>query len=151
MNYLRMEDFNMGKLVCFDIGCTNVKYGLLNKRGEILDKNLFKTDIYSEKYILDKMCEVIERYKSDYEICGISIGCPGFINKETGEIINGTLIKGFIGFNIRQYFEKKYNLRVAVENDANCATIAEHMMGNGVGSKIWFVLLLVPALEVELL
>ena len=124
----------MEKVVCFDIGGTNVKYGLLDKNGNILEKSFFKTNIKSGKEILDNMSKIIEEYK-DNDIVGISISSPGFINKNSGEIMDGTIIEGFIGLNIKKYFEDKFNLKVAVENDANCVAIAEHIMGNGVGSE----------------
>lgn len=122
----------MEKVICFDIGGTNVKYGILDKNGSILEKSLFKTNTKNGQEILDNMSKIIEEYK-DSDVVGISISSPGFINKTLGEITSGTIIEGFIGLNIKKYFEDKFNLKVAVENDANCAVIAEHTMGNGVG------------------
>lgn len=125
----------MKTVACFDIGGTNVKYGLLDLDGNILDKNLFKTNIDDGKKILDSMCDVIDKYKLSHNLVGISISSPGFVNTESGEIVDGTIINGFVGLNIREYFESKYNLLVTIDNDANCATIAEHKLGNGKGSK----------------
>lgn len=126
---------NEERVVCFDIGGTNVKFGLLDKEGNIYNKNYFKTNINCGEEILNKMCEEIDTYMENNKVIGISISSPGFVNTETGIIEDGTIIEGFIGLNAVKYFNDKYNLPVAIENDANCATIAEHKLGNGRNCK----------------
>ena len=36
---------------------------------------------------------------------------------------------------MKKYFGDKFGLPIAIDNDANCATIAEHKLGNGKGCK----------------
>ena len=123
------------KVVCFDIGGTFVKYGMLDYEGNILAKDSFKTTVDNGQEILDNMCKIIEKYMKLFKIEGISISSPGFVNTELGVILSGTIIEGFIGLNVKEYFKDKFNLPVEIENDANCATIAEHKLGNGKGCK----------------
>ena len=123
------------KVVCFDIGGTFVKYGVLDYEGNILAKGSFKSNTDNGQEILDNMCGVIEKYKKIFKIDGISISSPGFIDVENGVITTGTIINGFIGLNMKEYFGNKFGLPVVIDNDANCATIAEHKLGNGKGCK----------------
>ena len=123
----------MKSIVCFDIGGTNVKYAVLSIDKQILEKSYFKTNIHNGQDVLKEMCRVIEDYKMRYDIIGVTISSPGFVNTKLGVIESGNIIDGFNGLNIKKYFEEKYNLFVTVENDANCATIAEHTLGNGKG------------------
>ncbi|MBO8434435.1 MAG: ROK family protein [Tyzzerella sp.] len=124
----------MKYVVCFDIGGTNVKYGVIGiDDKEIKEKGSFPTNVSCGKDVLDNMSSIIDKYIEKYDVKGISISCPGFINVNTGLIIAGNIIESFNGFNIQKYFEDKYGLNVAVDNDANCSTIAEHTMGNGKG------------------
>ena len=125
----------METVVCFDIGGTAVKYGLLDLNGKILEKSSFDTNIKDSQEILNNMSKIIDNYIVNKNVVGISISSPGFVNTNTGEIVDGTIIEGFIGLNIKKYFEDKYKLQVAVDNDANCATIAEHKLGNGTDCK----------------
>ena len=125
----------METVVCFDIGGTAVKYGLLDLNGKILEKSSFDTNIKDSQEILNNMSKIINNYIVNKNVVGISISSPGFVNTNTGEIVDGTIIEGFIGLNIKKYFEDKYKLPVAVDNDANCATIAEHKLGNGTDCK----------------
>ena len=123
------------KVICFDIGGTFVKYGVLDYEGNILSKDSFKSNTDNGQEILDNMCEVIKKYINLYKIEGISISSPGFVDVENGVITAGTIINGFIGLNMKEYFGNKFGLPVEIENDANCATIAEHKLGNGKGCK----------------
>lgn len=125
----------MKYIVCFDIGGTNVKYAVLNINEQIIEKDMFKTNIQDGNEVLTQMCCVVEDYKTRFNIIGITISCPGFINTKMGIIESGNIISGFNGFNIKEYFQQKYNVLVTVENDANCATIAEHVLGNGKGHE----------------
>lgn len=122
-------------VVCFDIGGTNVKYAAISIEKQIIDRNYFKTDIQNGDNVLNEMCRIIEDYSYRFEVIGVTISCPGFVNTKTGLIESGNIISGFNQLNIRDYFVEKFNVPVAVENDANCATIAEHTLGNGQGSE----------------
>ncbi|MGL4336533.1 MAG: ROK family protein, partial [Turicibacter sp.] len=123
----------MNHVICFDIGGTNVKYGILTVEKEIIEKSYFKTDINCGEKVKDQMCEIILDFIHRYPVVGITFSSPGFVNTKTGVIESGTTLEGFTGFAIKDYFEEKFNLPVTVENDANCATIAEHVLGNGKG------------------
>lgn len=122
-------------VICFDIGGTFVKYGVLDYEGNILTKDSFKSNADNGQEILDNMCEVVKKYIKLYKIEGISISSPGFVDVENGIITAGTIIDGFIGLNMKKYFGDKFGLPIAIDNDANCATIAEHKLGNGKGCK----------------
>lgn len=122
----------MKGVVCFDIGGTGVKYGLVNEEG-IFEQGSFPTDRSNGQTVLDQMENVIETFKSNHEVEGVSISSPGFVNCKTGQVIAGNIINGFNGLNLRDYFKEKTGLPLAIENDANCAAIAEHDMGNGRG------------------
>lgn len=125
----------MRAIVCFDIGGTNVKYAVLSIDKQIIEKNSFKTNVDNGDDVLREMCRIIDDYKMRFEIIGVTISSPGFVNTRSGIIESGNIIDGFNGLNIKAYFEEKYNLFVTVENDANCATIAEHTVGNGQGHE----------------
>ena len=98
----------MKSIVCFDIGGTNVKYAVLSIDKQILEKSYFKTNIHNGQDVLKEMCRVIEDYKMRYDIIGVTISSPGFVNTKLGVIESGNIIDGFNGLNIKKYFEEKY-------------------------------------------
>lgn len=122
----------MKNVLCFDIGGTSVKYATVNEEG-IFNKGSFPTDQTNGKKVLEEMCQVVEERNHPEPLEGISISSPGFVDNKTGMIVSGNIIDGFNGLNIRKFFKDKYNLPVAIENDANCATLGEHYSGNAKG------------------
>ena len=94
----------MKSIVCFDIGGTNVKYAVLSIDKQILEKSYFKTNIHNGQDVLKEMCRVIEDYKMRYDIIGVTISSPGFVNTKLGVIESGNIIDGFNGLNIKKYF-----------------------------------------------
>ncbi|MEE3952336.1 ROK family protein [Peribacillus frigoritolerans] len=117
----------MSNYLAFDIGGTEIKYGLLTESGGILEKGKFPTDRNNGKAILQEILAKIFDYPS---LRGIAISAPGFINDQTGFIEMGGAIKDFDDFNIKTYMEERTNLPVTVENDVNCVALAEKWMGN---------------------
>ena len=64
-----------------DIGGTNSKFGLVNHRGEILDKGSIKTDEYEkvEDFIdalYEKVSPLIKKHFNEKQFDGIGVGAP---------------------------------------------------------------------------
>lgn len=121
----------MSKVLCFDIGGTFIKYGLV-ENGELKNTGKFATARDNGEQVLQDMEAVAASYPQGF-LDGISISSPGFADNKSGEIVSGNVIEGFNGLNIRDYFKARTGLPVALENDANCATLAEYGLGNGQG------------------
>ncbi|MGM0126073.1 hypothetical protein IGI37_003474 [Enterococcus sp. AZ194] len=118
--------------VGFDIGGTNVKYGVLDETGSILEKEMIPTN-YDLTAFVEELCEIVINAKASYkEIKGIGISAPGIIQKD-GFMLTAGAIKPFYGANIKQELEEKLGLPVSIENDANAAAIAERWIGNAQG------------------
>lgn len=120
----------MGKYLAFDIGGTKVKFGLLNKKGEVLEKDNFDTDVSSEENFLKGIIEVIEKYKSKENIEGVAISMPGFIDAEKGVPTVCYAINCMEGKSITNIIEEKTGLKASVENDGKCVALAEKFNGN---------------------
>lgn len=130
----------MSRVLCFDIGGTFIKYGLVDD-GKLTESGKFETKRDDGEAVLADMDEVIRKYLPDH-LDGISISSPGFADNKTGFIVSGNVIDGFNGLDIRGRFEKAFGLPVALENDANCAALAEYGLGNGQGAENLVVLTL---------
>ncbi|WP_218970400.1 ROK family protein [Cytobacillus gottheilii] len=110
----------------FDIGGTEVKYAKLSENGDFLHRGSFATERDNGQLILDHMLDVIAQYQN---LKGIAISAPGFVNAYTGFIEKGGAITDFDGFNMKDYLEDKTGIAVSVENDVNCAALAEKWKG----------------------
>lgn len=80
--------------------------------------------------IMESLFEAIEKVLTD-EVVGIGIGMPGFMNAETGEILQINNIKSFNGFFIKPAVEKRFGLPTFQSNDANCFALGETYYGAG--------------------
>lgn len=128
----------MRNYVCFDIGGTNIKYGLINENSEFLQKKQIKTEAHlGGKGILAKVEKVVKEYIRETTISGICISTAGMVDCEKGEILfSAPLIPDYAGIQFKSVLEKKYGILCEVENDVNCAGLAEYVSGAVVNSKI---------------
>lgn len=113
-------------ILAFDMGGTAVKYGILTKQGELLEKGKFATPDN-----LDELIRLLVEVKTsyDYSFQGVAFSCPGAVNNETGIIGGASAIPYIHHFPFRQLLEEKLALPVTMENDANCAALAEVWLG----------------------
>ncbi|MEG0276674.1 MAG: ROK family protein [Coprobacillus sp.] len=119
----------MKNYLSIDVGGSSIKYGIVDE-----EANIIETESVKAPKTLEAMYQVFEdafyKYKS-YNIQGIALSMPGAVDSETG-VIGGSSAHPYIhGPNIKQYLEDKLNVRVEMENDANCAALAEVWKGAG--------------------
>lgn len=126
----------MGKYVSIDIGGTAIKYGLLDEAGKIEKK--FQRDTEAWKggpSILEKVLEIIREFREE-ELLGVCISTAGMVDIEKGMIFySAPLIPEYAGTNFKEAVEKEFHLPCEVENDVNCAGLAEGVSGAAKGSK----------------
>jgi glucokinase len=80
--------------------------------------------------IMESLYEAIAKVMTN-EVVGIGIGMPGFMNSETGEILQINNIPSFNGFFIKPRVEEHFNLPAFQSNDANCFALGETYYGAG--------------------
>lgn len=123
-----------------DIGATNIKYGLVDGAGDIklrrqvpTPQNAMPDNIFGKVRHCGEQL-LLEADELGMTVDQIGVGSPGCINIETG-VVEGTCpnIPGWVGFHLRDRLKESLNLPVAVDNDANCAAIAEYRFGAGKG------------------
>ena len=121
----------MSKLyIGIDIGGTSIVAARFSE-SELLERAEVPTgaDRPAEQ-IMESLYEAIEKVITD-EVIGIGIGMPGFMNVETGEILQINNIPSFNGFAIKPKVEKRFNLPAFQNNDANCFALGETYYGAG--------------------
>lgn len=124
------------KVIGIDIGGTAVKYGLLTEKGDILEGGEFPTEgKKGVDNLFINICGVIDKYL-EKDILGIAVSGTGQIDGSIGKVIGGSpIIPGWIGTNLVEKLEKKYNLPAVLENDVNCAALGEKWLGAGKDAK----------------
>ena len=78
--------------------------------------------------------ETVNELKKQVTIKGVALSCPGAVDQKTGVIGGDSALPYIHGFDIRSELKKRFGLPVSIENDANCAALAE--MASGAGKKV---------------
>ena len=129
-----------------DIGGTNTKFGLVNHRGEILDKGSIRTDEFEkvEDFIdalYNKLKPLIDEYCTERQFDGIGVGAPN-ANYYRGTIEQAPNLrwKGIVPF--AELMTKKFGVPCKMTNDANAAALGEMMFGAARGMKDFIMITL---------
>lgn len=129
-----------------DIGGTNTKFGLVNHRGEILDKGSIRTDEFEkvEDFIdalYNKVKPLIDEYCTERQFDGIGVGAPN-ANYYRGTIEQAPNLKwkGIVPF--AELMTKKFGVPCKMTNDANAAALGEMMFGAARGMKDFIMITL---------
>ena len=119
-----------------DLGGTNIKYGVVSSKGEILEKGLISSFASSKKEIILSNIKraittlLIFARENNVKIEGIGLGCPGTVNIKTGTIMNMVPnVPQLKNVNIKKELGKYFNLPIFVDNDANLMAWAEYLFG----------------------
>ena len=115
-------------LVVFDIGGTAVKHGYFDNQ-VLTEQSKFETPETFEE-MKKEMLLVLEKH-NDKGVEGVAISSPGAVNVAERRIDGISAVSYLHQFPIFDELEKTFNLPVTIENDANCAGIAEIELGAG--------------------
>lgn len=116
-------------VIALDVGGTFIKYGLIEE-GKITEKGEVSTPKDSAEEFYQTIAKLIENHQD--EVTGVAISLPGFINPKTQVAVRAGALGYLTGNNIGEELRKhlSVDLPISVENDANCAAIAEKLAGN---------------------
>ena len=123
----------MKNYLAVDIGGTNIKWGVVSEEGQILKKGKFPTPHQANATVEDlvsKLKEVAQELKKEFELAGIAISAPGAVNNTSGYIDGASALPYIHGPHIRNLVEEATGLSMHMENDANCAALAEVWKGS---------------------
>ena len=125
----------MNKYVTIDIGGTAIKYGILSEGGEFLCRSQMRTEAYKGgPSILEKAVGIADEYIGANQISGICISTAGMVDTEKGEIFHAApLIPHYTGTRFKEVMERRFKIPCEVENDVNCAGLAESVSGAAKG------------------
>ena len=130
------------KLLCFDIGGTNIKYGVI-ENGIILEKSKFPTNYKrGHKDVTDRLIATAKKVQKKHpDIEGVGISCAGSINFDEGRMITPPdAIQEFGEWDFEKLFMDELGLRIVADNDVNSFAACECKMGAGSKYKTYLVM-----------
>ena len=132
-----------------DLGGTKIETLLLDPQGNSLGRERTATPRDPDgptEYarIRDRVHRLIEETLAkvpEGHACTVGIGIPGTINSRSGRVQNANTT-GLIGHPFQQDLERLLGRPVAMQNDANCFTLAEARQGAARGFDLVFGIIL---------
>lgn len=127
----------MKQYVSIDIGGTAIKYGIIDEDAHILCKASMDTEAHKGgPAILEKVLAIVDTYRQEKTLSGVCISTAGMVDVEKGAIFYAApLIPHYAGTNFKAAIEDRFGLPCEVENDVNCAGLAEYLSGASQGSS----------------
>jgi len=117
------------KALGIDVGGTKIYSAVIDEKGNIISE----VEKYSTPKVLEEIKslfkEIIKRHENEIDV--VAFATAGAVNNENTKVISstGNLVEGYRTIE----FDKLTNKKVFVENDANAAAWAEHIIGASKG------------------
>ena len=115
-----------------DVGGTKIAAGVVDRTGRILSRVERPTPKVKEEFLalLDRMVDGLR----EEGVGAVGFGMPSTIDQRSGRVVNSVHVP--LGdFDFRSRMAEQIGLPVALDNDGNCAAIAEWKAGAGDGSS----------------
>lgn len=125
----------MEKILSIDIGGSSLKVGLVNFDGEILLKEEYKHNFQNINELKSDIIKLYNKYKKDYNMTKLAISSPGYVDSNEKKIHGISALEFLHGNEWVKELEKKLKIKIEIENDANCALLAEIWKGNAKSYK----------------
>jgi glucokinase len=121
-----------------DIGGTKIAVGAIDTSGRVLAKETHATEAASGfEVAMQRVAAMLEsvQARAGVELSGIGIGSTGPVNPLTGEIGSVEFLADWRGCNPVDWLARRFELKVAMENDADAAALGELRWGAGRGKR----------------
>lgn len=115
----------MSKVLAFDIGGTKIYNTIINEHGEVISEIEKHHTPKTIEGIVEILKTAIDKYENDIDV--VAIATAGAVNNENTKVVSstGNLVKNYRDIKFQELSKKK----VFLENDANAAAWAEHIIG----------------------
>ena len=117
-----------------DLGGTNLRVAAVSADGFELERVAVRARYGSgPSQVLDDIVSALQslRKKQSGSLTGIGIGVPGYIDASAGMVMSAANLPGFEDFPVRDELQRRLDIPVMLENDANAAALGEMWMGAG--------------------
>lgn len=122
---------HMKDMIGIDIGGTFIKFGLVDQVGNITERVSFPTPVKKEE-LLTLLVETVGRMRATREVSAVGISVPGTSDENGRLLLAGALLELY-DYPLGEILRERLGIPVFIENDANCAGLAEQWLGNGKG------------------
>ncbi|OPA19459.1 sugar kinase [Bacillus cereus] len=123
----------MKEYIAFDVGGTQIKYGIVSETGTVRKHQTVPTEIHlGGEQIIQKLIYVSKKIMNEHTIVGIGISTAGIVDINKGIVTGGANhIPGYSTILIIDRLQEILKVSVSIDNDVNCAAFGEKWNGSG--------------------
>ncbi|MDO5626739.1 MAG: ROK family protein [Mobilicoccus sp.] len=110
-----------------DVGGSGIKYATATAGGTLGERSVLPTSYTTHEEFIDAVVGIIDGHADSAgpALAGVAFSTCGEVDPESGHMLSGGLLTFNAGENYITSLRERCDLRVTVENDANCALLAE--------------------------
>jgi glucokinase len=120
--------------VGIDIGGSKVLAGVLNGRGQVLERIRRETPTTSPEEVEDAIVDIVRELGSRHPVAAVGIGAAGFVDAARASVLFSPHL-AWRNEPLRDALWVRLRLPIVVDNDANAAAWAETHFGAAVGRR----------------
>ncbi|GAB2739250.1 ROK family protein [Arthrobacter bambusae] len=131
-------------VMVFDVGGTDLKYGVVDSTGRFAHQGSTPTAIGSQEKFLDQLSGLVATYQAgprEQRPQAIAVNAPGIVDASTGVVVSAVNL-GWSDFALSSALEARVGLPVVLGNDVQMAGLAEHRLGAAKGLRNALVLVI---------
>lgn len=115
-----------------DLGGTNIRGGVVKEDSllKLLSRRINAQGSALE--VLEELFDLTDQLFDPYT-ASIGVGVPGLVDAEQGVVFDVVNIPSWKEVPLQKLLEDRYQVPVAINNDANCFAVGEFYFGKGVG------------------
>jgi glucokinase len=121
------------RVIAMDLGGTKLLTGIVGRDGVVVRRTVAETVTSSQAELVVQIENSIEEHLED-GVVAIGIGVCSLVDQRTGEAVASVNVP-IHGLRLRDRVRERFGLPTAIENDANAAALAEHVLGAGRGTR----------------
>jgi glucokinase len=121
------------QVIAVDLGGTKLAVGLVAPDGTVARRVVEPTELATEEALLAQIERVVGQL-SGGGVAALGVGLPSTIDQRLGRAVASVNIP-LAGVSLRDLLERRFEVPVLLENDANAAMVAEHRLGAARGAR----------------
>ena len=122
------------RVIGVDVGGTKVLAAVVARDGSIEARHERKTVLSSEDALLGTLDEAVDELRAGHDVAAIGLGLPSQIDQRSGRALASVNVP-LQDVEVRERMRRRHGLPVAIDNDANAATIGEWHVGAARGAR----------------
>ena len=116
--------------IAVDVGGISIKYGVLDEKGTFIKYESCDTPMGGNVIIETVLSRIRGLLKEHRSVQGVCMATAGMVDPESGMLFFAPeTMPDYAGTNWKELVEKTFSLPCVVDNDVNCAGIAEYRSG----------------------